>query len=105
MKNPEHSAAECPYPNAIDCPRHGDGDRTYVLKLPKPPTHRRDRSGQVARILDRPFRCALEIRHDPQTERWTVVLVSRTTKEDVVVAWKQTEEDAAEWARNYGVRP
>lgn len=47
---------------------------------------------------------ALEVRHDTQTERWTVVLVSRTTKEDVVVAWKTTEQDAADWARNYGVR-
>lgn len=46
----------------------------------------------------------LEIRHDPQTERWTVVLLSATTKEDVVIAWKQTEEDAQAWARNYGAR-
>jgi hypothetical protein len=47
---------------------------------------------------------SLHVAYDSDTERWTVVLASRTTKEDVVVAWKQTEADAAAWAENYGAR-
>lgn len=70
-----------------------------VLKLPKLTLQPHPFAFQ------RTFRQArLELRHDPQTLRWTVVLVSRTTKEDVVVAWKQTEADAAAWAENYGAR-
>lgn len=41
---------------------------------------------------------------DESTDRWTVSLVSRTSREDVIVAWKQSEADALAWAANYGVR-
>jgi hypothetical protein len=47
---------------------------------------------------------SLLVAHDEQTERWTVSLVSRTSREDVIVAWKQSEADALAWAANYGVR-
>lgn len=47
---------------------------------------------------------SLVVREDHETERWTVSLVSRTSREDVIVAWKQTEADALAWAANYGVR-
>ncbi len=66
-----------------------------TLKLATHTFHPRQHVFQGAKLL---------IRHDPQTLRWTVVLCSRTTKEDVVVAWKQTEADAAAWAENYGAR-
>lgn len=48
--------------------------------------------------------CSLLVRHDPDTARWVVALVSRTGREDVPVAWKATEEDATVWAANYGIR-
>lgn len=47
---------------------------------------------------------ALLVRHDPDTDRWVISLESRTSREDVPVAWKQTEKDALDWALNYGVR-
>lgn len=47
---------------------------------------------------------SLSVRLDEPTQRWTVSLVSRTSREDVIVAWKTTEEDAFAWAANYGVR-
>lgn len=48
--------------------------------------------------------CSLLVRHDPDTDRWVVSLVSRTSREDVPVAWKTTEADALAWTLNYGVR-
>lgn len=48
--------------------------------------------------------CSLLVRRDPDTERWVVSLVSRSSREDVPVAWKATEADALAWAANYGVR-
>ncbi len=48
--------------------------------------------------------CSLHVRFDSQTDRWCVWLVSRSSREDVPVAWKATEDDALAWAANYGIR-
>lgn len=47
---------------------------------------------------------SLVVREDPDTQRWVISLVSRSSREDVPVAWKATEKDALDWAQNYGMR-